>query len=99
MNDPRELAINPVTGAPYVGCLNCRHLDWRRMRHCAAYPDGIPLPILAGEVAHDRPLPGDHGIRFEPIAGSAGLESAAPSEHDAEAEAAGTLTSARATGS
>lgn len=67
MADPRELAINPATGEPYVGCLNCRHLDWRGMTRCVAYPDGIPLPILSGDIEHDRPLPGDHGIQFEPL--------------------------------
>ncbi len=55
MTDPRELAVNPATGEPYVGCLNCRHLDRRRMTHCVAYPDGIPLPILSGDITHVRP--------------------------------------------
>lgn len=63
--------MNPATGQPFIGCLNCRHLDWRRMTRCAAYPDGIPLPILGGDVAHDRPLPGDHGIQFAPMSATA----------------------------
>ncbi len=37
------------------------------MTRCAAYPAGIPLPIIGGDLAHDRPLPGDHGIQFEPL--------------------------------
>ncbi len=54
------------TGPEFLGCLFCRHLDPQNFPHCAAYPDGIPLPILAGDVPHDRALPGDHGIQFEP---------------------------------
>ena len=67
MNRPRFVLIDPVTLGPYLGCENCRHFDALGRPRCAAFPDGIPLPILSGEVAHDRPLPGDHGIRFEPI--------------------------------
>ena len=51
----------------FLGCLFCRHFDAERFGRCAAYPDGIPLPILAGDVPHDRPLPGDHGIQFESV--------------------------------
>jgi hypothetical protein len=58
----------PRPAAPIgpVGCTYCRHLhaDWRA---CAAYPAGIPLPILSGDFDHRHPLPGDRGIRFEPI--------------------------------
>lgn len=57
--------LDPVTGTAYRGCDVGRHLDPDGMPRCAAYPGGIPLPILAGDVAHDRPLPGDRGIRFE----------------------------------
>jgi hypothetical protein len=34
---------------------------------CDAFPDGIPLPITSGAMAHYEPVEGDHGIRFEPI--------------------------------
>ena len=32
---------------------------------CAAFPEGIPREILFNEVLHDKPYPGDHGIRYE----------------------------------
>ena len=66
MADEIEL-LDPLTGGPYRGCEVCRHFDPTGMPRCAAYPNGIPLPILGGDLAHDRPLPGDHGIRFEPM--------------------------------
>ncbi|MGH2531532.1 MAG: hypothetical protein ACRDJW_04415 [Thermomicrobiales bacterium] len=59
--------IDPVTLGPALGCENCRHFDPQGLPRCAAFPGGIPLPILGGDVAHDRPLPGDHGIQFAPI--------------------------------
>lgn len=33
---------------------------------CEAFPDGIPLPILAGKHDHKSEYPGDNGIRYEP---------------------------------
>lgn len=53
-------------------CLWCRHLQQAgRMRvwTCAAFLDGIPEPILAAEVVHDKPYPGDHDIQFAPKPG------------------------------
>jgi hypothetical protein len=34
---------------------------------CAAFPDGIPIPIQANKHDPSKPYPGDHGIRFEQI--------------------------------
>jgi hypothetical protein len=53
---------NPL-GLP--GCAYCIHN--RDDGTCAASPDGIPLPIGGGDIAHTRPLPGDHGIQFEGV--------------------------------
>jgi hypothetical protein len=44
-------------------CHTCTHI--RKQGKCDAFPDGIPLNILVGNLIHNRPLPGDHGIQFE----------------------------------
>lgn len=54
-------------------CLDCKHLGATvdgRMR-CAAFPDGIPKPILLARANHRQPYPGDRGILFEPAPPSA----------------------------
>lgn len=35
---------------------------------CAAFPDGIPLPILRNQTDHRKALYGDHKIRFQATA-------------------------------
>jgi hypothetical protein len=54
-------------GAPSVesDCFMCRHLFPRGIPRCAAYPDGIPWEIQAGQVDHRLPYAGDHGVRYE----------------------------------
>lgn len=47
-------------------CHTCKHV--RKRGKCAAFPDGIPVNILVGNVLHVVPLPGDHGIQFEGVA-------------------------------
>ncbi len=55
MMEPRQI----------VGCAYCKHRIDRTAR-CDAFPDGIPFLVLSGQIAHTRPIDGDHGIRFEP---------------------------------
>lgn len=54
-------------------CLQCRHLDPGGVMAitCAAFPDGIPTPILIGQFDHRNAWeaqdgwPSDGGLRFE----------------------------------
>ncbi len=50
-------------------CSDCVHFDALNpiARLCAAFPDGIPLPIWKGENDHTKSYPGDGGIRYEPV--------------------------------
>ncbi len=51
-----------VTTSPK--CTFCKHFqvrDWS----CTAFPKGVPDDLVFGDVSHDEPYPGDHGIRFE----------------------------------
>lgn len=59
----------PVTKP--VMCNTCVHRQDYKMdgTGCAAYPDGIP-PDLMRRGEHDTPYPDDHGIRYEPMAGT-----------------------------
>ncbi len=45
-------------------CGNCTHYQGKQS--CTAFPAGIPNDIFLGKVIHDHPVPGDHGILFEP---------------------------------
>ncbi|HEX3983734.1 MAG TPA: hypothetical protein VHX12_08575 [Acidisoma sp.] len=54
-------------------CLECKHLH-RRAPGLAAvqcdafpFPEVIPAKILEEHFDHRNPLPGDRGIRFEPL--------------------------------
>lgn len=46
-------------------CQTCKHRSTVKVDLCLAYPDGIPTPILMGEVSHKKAFKGDHGIRWE----------------------------------
>jgi hypothetical protein len=46
-------------------CLTCKHYDGNL--RCAAFPEGVPTVILTGEVDHDTPIVGDHGLQYERI--------------------------------
>ena len=52
---------------PTSQCARCKHFraDVREANVCAAFPDGIPLDIIADRHDHKLRYLGDHGIRFE----------------------------------
>jgi len=65
--DLQQEFIDTVFGE--IQCDNCNH--FRSGNECDAFPDGIPLDIIAGEFDHRNPYPNaehptDRGIRFEP---------------------------------
>lgn len=45
-----------------AGCQACMH--WRGLT-CTAFPRGIPSDIQSGQVAHDRPYPGDGNVQWD----------------------------------
>lgn len=49
-------------------CFFCKHIivDGTLDRKCKAFPDGIPEEIISGKFNHEKPYPGDNGIRFVP---------------------------------
>jgi hypothetical protein len=60
-----DLERNQTEEFPTGQCDQCRHyLEGDR---CLAFPRGIPLAILLGEIEHDRPFPGDGGVTFSPL--------------------------------
>jgi hypothetical protein len=65
------------------GCGNCKHINSHTLwTTCAAFPEGIPGLFANGEELHDKPWPGDHGIRYEPIAAKSLDEKMAELERD-----------------
>jgi hypothetical protein len=46
-------------------CYSCKHkIDvWA----CKAYPDGIPVKIITGEIDHTLPYIGDHQVVYEKL--------------------------------
>lgn len=63
--NPVPPLFNTVTGQPERQCLNCKHLNRGDMASCKAFPNGIPYPIMRGDIAHDEPYPTDNGIQWE----------------------------------
>ena len=56
----------------YKGCRFCRHLDRNYFLtgrpSCSAFPDGIPMMILDGQIEHTQPFPEQNNqIAYEPI--------------------------------
>jgi hypothetical protein len=52
-------------------CVHCRHFRGNDLggNFCAAFPDGdgIPAAIFEEGAPHFSPIPGDHGVQFEPV--------------------------------
>lgn len=46
-----------------VACASCK--NYIGEQKCAAFPNGIPQPILDGKNDHRQPYPGDHGVQYE----------------------------------
>lgn len=53
--------------ASCVFCSRYRHntQNDRGRPTCDAFPDGIPWQIASGEVFHDEPFEGDHGLQYD----------------------------------
>jgi excisionase family DNA binding protein len=51
---------------PYSMCHDCQYFRGAKRGICDAFPDEIPNEIWSGKVKHDKPFPGDRGIRFKP---------------------------------
>lgn len=49
----------------FLGCINPSKEESGEWVNCKAFPDGIPVGIAFGAIPHDRPYPGDGGIRYE----------------------------------
>ncbi len=50
-------------------CAFCKHFHRKvyTKNACDAFPDGVPTPVIWGDVKHTKPYKGDHGIRFERV--------------------------------
>ena len=51
---------------PFSMCHGCAYFRDAKQGMCDAFPDQIPNEIWSGKVGHDKPFPGDRGIRFQP---------------------------------
>ena len=45
-------------------CYDCVHFRGAKSGKCDAFPDRIPEQLWSGGLRHDKPFPGDRGIRF-----------------------------------
>lgn len=50
---------------PRALCQKCKHMYNSLVWTCSAYPHGIPVEILRGDIDHHYPYTGDHGVQFE----------------------------------
>jgi excisionase family DNA binding protein len=52
--------------SPTPLCYDCNYFHVVSSRTCDAFPQGIPDELWIGEIKHDKPYLGDHGIQFKP---------------------------------
>ncbi len=45
-------------------CVDCQYFRGPKSGMCDAFPRKIPNEIWSGNFKHDKPFPGDQGIRF-----------------------------------
>ena len=50
-------------------CGTCKNYDPDTGSCPAFYPREIPKDVMTGEVSHRKPIPGDGGVRYEPLEG------------------------------
>ncbi len=48
-------------------CVDCEYFRGAKDGMCDAFPRKIPDKIWSGDLKHDKPFPGDQGIRFRPL--------------------------------
>ncbi len=51
-----------------IDCTSCRHRTSQGALTCQAFPNGILVGILMGQLTHRIPIEGDNGIQFSPLA-------------------------------
>lgn len=69
-----------MTIGPAPACFECKHLGGfvAAGTACAAFPDGIPVPIFLEGFDHRQPFPGDNGVRWAPAEGVTGYPDLVP---------------------
>ncbi len=71
----REFIGDVMGGMPQ--CFYCVHQNPDKPNTCKAYPDAIPLEIVANEVDHHEAYEGDGGVVYQ---AKPGAESTTPDE-------------------
>lgn len=57
--------VKKISATPPM-CIRCEHLDRGAIKYsCKAFPNGIPMEIIYGDVKHYKSIEGDNGIIFK----------------------------------
>lgn len=52
-----------MTSNKWRGCSNCKHLESNQSNYsCAAFPKGVPMPFLSGDLPHTEVIDGQVGL-------------------------------------